>query len=806
MVFAAAMLRVIDSDKNASNSDKTSSNAITLTELFRRYPPLSTFIPSVLRACLEEMESQGNVKSEMFPILLMLSRVQPVMDSSTTISEEFVPLLFRCLGSKDHGIRHAAARSLANLTSKAIASAVLSDCKRHIQEVSSNDARDWNLVDGMLLAMESLDLSTHAELLDAEAQRTLIGLVNSDLLPPSCRSTALGILSSSTFADNDSVRRACDKITKNGSIRSMIGGTLLYKTASEVLCQMSQESIWQATSESILENGLSQLKGVLVNEIIDVRLYAAKCFKKRIYGNLDRLRATGKASNTTSSLPPMKILNGLASVLLECVAAELSRGIAYTTGSHIPTLRRLSRCFLETVDAIPKSSLLVANYGLIWSISHQITEREHSFLAEEGSLTNGVGYLESNGGNVLSSNAVEMMAVAIAMEGDAHAAMNGDEEGGHRPLHEKTRILLKVVGSLNDPSASWRSRYSAALALETCCSLVLVADEEEQKEDENNDKDTIENTLRREILMIVLELLQDSDPDVRTVAVRAATKFYATRDKRNNDNNSSSFAHHLLLPEWTLETTFPSAFAVVARKQLANRSSTMELLQAMILDHCKGLSDAVEGIQEEFSNTDRYYQNDEEHDGASRLNSLVNVNTTRKIFEDEDPNPYQEKILLNQLAIQSLLGLKLKEEPSNGESLPLAENTLEVWTTCDSILTGLLDTQNNGGMVHEVSRFPTVFPSLHSILCASATSLYLVGKGDESDSDGLRGRLRMSAEKLISRDNESGDNDSENQSSHRSLHPLIRSALGVLSRDSERLPTKGEIQELLFLLKPTAQK
>lgn len=30
MVVAAAMLRVIDSDKNASNSDRTSSNAITL--------------------------------------------------------------------------------------------------------------------------------------------------------------------------------------------------------------------------------------------------------------------------------------------------------------------------------------------------------------------------------------------------------------------------------------------------------------------------------------------------------------------------------------------------------------------------------------------------------------------------------------------------------------------------------------------------------------------------------------------------------------------------------------------------------
>jgi hypothetical protein len=48
MVFAAAMLRVVDADKNAANVGKTSKNAISVTELFRSYPALSSFLRSVL--------------------------------------------------------------------------------------------------------------------------------------------------------------------------------------------------------------------------------------------------------------------------------------------------------------------------------------------------------------------------------------------------------------------------------------------------------------------------------------------------------------------------------------------------------------------------------------------------------------------------------------------------------------------------------------------------------------------------------------------------------------------------------------
>lgn len=789
MVFAAAMLRVVDSDKNASNSDKTSSNAITLTELFRRYPPLATFIPSVLRICLEEMESKGNVKSEMFPLLLMLSRVQPVLDSSTKVSDDFVPLLFRCLGSKDHGIRHAAARSLANLSSKATGPTLLSDCKQHIKQILGNETPDWNLLDGILLVMDSLGLSMNKGLFDPETQNNLFGIVNLSRVPPSCRSTALEILLASPFVDNNTLIQTCEKISQNDSIQFMIGGCLLYKAASEGLCRMFQKSLWPATSESTLEQALSQLKTIFVSDVIDVRLYAVKSFKKAIYDNLDRLRIEKTDGITT--IPTNIILYELATMLLNCVAVELRRGIAETTGSHTPTLRRLSRCFLETVDAAPKC-LLSLDQELIWSISHEITEREYSVLAEGAESTttiNGINYLECSGGNVLSSNAVEMMSVAIAI-GQAASTIR-DNEGESCQTYDRMKILLRVVNSLNDPNGSWRSRYSAALALKTCCDTLSGVEEDNFGQE----------ILRRKIQRTILEMLQDSDPDVRTVAVRAATKFYATKD---NDSGFSSI-HHLLLPEWTLERTFPSTFAVDAssRGRKEQQCSTMEILLGMVLDHCQGLIDDTLNVQNEFSHTNRYCHRKEignDDDDTADLKRLVNVNTTRKIFEDEDPNPFQEKNLLNQLAVQSILNLTKRNSltidlTSSKLDFPLANNIQDAFTMCDSVLAILLKTQKAGGIIHELSRFPTIFPSLHSLLCVSAASIYLMKfSGNEVDTADLqmlmqlRAKLKKSAQKLESMDE-----------SHQYLQPDIVRALQVLGQSQE---IKCEdVEDLLFLLK-----
>jgi len=821
MVFAAAMLRVIDSDKNASNSDKTSSNAITLTELFRRYPPLGVFVPSVLRICLEEMECQGNVKSEMFPILLLLSRVQPIIDSSTTISEEFVPLLFQCLGSKDNGIRHAAARSLANLSSRNTGAIVLSNCKQYIEKLSCQSKHhDWNLLDGTLLVMDSLDLlSSSNELFDIKTQQNLVEIVNSSWVPPPCRSRALIILlsSSSLVENNDNaVRRACEEISKCERIGSMIGGSLLYKTASEGLCRMYQYDLWKSKSKFGLEKSLSLLKSIFVSKLIDIRLHGVKCFKKDIYDNLDRLRITEKKVYDASEyeISSETILIGLAKMLLDCVAVELNRDIVESTeGAHVPTLRRLSRSFLETVAAIPVSLLLSLNSReLLWSVSNKITDIEESLFLTGRSGT----AIESNGGTLMSSNAVEMMAVAIVM-GHKNDDPVGSENGTDCcRYYQRMKVLLEVVAGLNDPHASWRSRYSAALALETCCHVVS----SNAREDEEESREI----LRRRILMHILKMLQDSDPDVRTVAARAATKLYRMRTSVEDQNGIAPC--HLLLPEWTLERTFPSTFSVdVSKTQL--QYSTIETLLGMILDHCRGIINTIKNVQDELRHTSQFCNDvDDDNDG---LKHLVNVNTTRKIFEEEDPNPFQEKILLNQLSVRSLLDLQHSPLPAN--------SIHDILIICDSVLTLLVEYRNNdGGLVHEITRLPTIFPFLHSILCASITSIYLMGgivvddidnendngdanvSSDESDKSlllllqRLQWKIRKSSEQLVSSSSTTEDSDNKENQNLVLIHPAIHSALRVLIRMeynnegnkdnyTSQEQTKHEIVKLLFLLK-----
>jgi hypothetical protein len=118
-------------------------------------------------------------------------------------------------------------------------------------------------------------------------------------------------------------------------------------------------------------------------------------------------------------------------------------------------------------------------------------------------------------------------------------------------------------------------------------------------------------------------------------------------------------------------------------------------------------------------------------------------------------------------------------------------------TACDAVLNQLLETQNHGGMVHEVSRYPTIFPSLHSILCASAAALFVLelASGDSKTEvdhllplKRLQEKLQISAEKLLSMNQD-----------HQSLHPSILYALQTLKHPDDS--SFAKIENFLFLLK-----
>ena len=235
MVFAAAMLRVVDADKNASSS---SGNAITATELFRRYPMLQTFLLRVMEKGVEDMQLENNrlelTYPSLYPILLLLSRLQPVAisgEAAVDLTEPFIPSILKCLMHRQHKIRLVAALSLQNLSPNdcgrlSFADELLAKCEDMLLS-SERQQPEWNTVHGALLGIQQLlsNMSNPGTLLSRkdELRTRLYRLFESDFgrfrCPPPCASVALEILTNTATLKGKSalnlkrdVGRTCIKV------------------------------------------------------------------------------------------------------------------------------------------------------------------------------------------------------------------------------------------------------------------------------------------------------------------------------------------------------------------------------------------------------------------------------------------------------------------------------------------------------------------------------------------------------------------------------------------------------------------
>ena len=208
MVFAAAMLRV-DANKNASalpmdkkEESKTSGTAITAVELFRCYRALSHFLLTSLtegigaagtssgkKLKLDDIMFDSDASSDamdsdhlhpaLFPVLLLLSRLQPVSQTpsdadATQQTDPFVDLVLLCLKHKHHKVRVMASRAISVLCSGdnngSISSrdSLLQRCSSLLgQSITSDPApATFNAQHGLLLGIQALLLtSTRPEIL-----------------------------------------------------------------------------------------------------------------------------------------------------------------------------------------------------------------------------------------------------------------------------------------------------------------------------------------------------------------------------------------------------------------------------------------------------------------------------------------------------------------------------------------------------------------------------------------------------------------------------------------------------------------
>ncbi|KAG7354362.1 putative death-receptor fusion protein DUF2428 [Nitzschia inconspicua] len=737
MVFAATMLRVVDADKNASNSDKTSSTAITITELFRRYPSLSEFLSSTLRYCVTEMESHGKIEPRLYPVLSMFSRIQSVLeaDPSASVTIDFLPSFVRCLGCRDYYIRHAAARALSNACPLSERPKVICKIANWLNASLEQPKPDWNKVHGFLLASKALYGAADEVTLDS--LHTFLLKISQGKAPPPCQSTALSILMLSCSTAPEAERICLDVIDYSDD-GSADGASHLFSTASKVLCQVAASNVFFAEDADMLSEGISTLQKLFSCPLLDVRLHSVKCFKKGIYEKLEgiQLRLNENASNPY--LPSELILRRLFVVLLECTLAESNLDEELSVlGTHIPTLRRLSRCLLETLacNAVDISS---GEADIMWALSCKMIERDFGCATERTDDLNVLPLLgegETTGANLISSNGVEMLAIAATV--------------GSSPVHSRLNKLLKVIDLMNNPFVSWRCRYSAVLAVERFCRFAGASNYDGK-------------FARPLVIKYILSFLQDSDPDVRGVASRAASEFCGGLSGKDGN----------LLPEWTLVQFFSCAFDNFAGTSAGAASTDVptEALMSIIIDNCDDLISSMQRVLAEFRHSSQGYF-------ASSVSSddvLVNDDVARKIFEDEDPNPFQERVMVNQLAIRSLFDLMARSDTkklySNGKQRKLLDQ-------CKEALALLTDCLDAGGLVHDLSHSPMVFPSLSSLVTCTAVICQF------SESVESIQAIRDMSIPLVG--------------NSRYLHPNILDALQVI-RQNEM--SKESLHRLLFLL------
>jgi hypothetical protein len=737
MVFAAAMLRVVDADKNAANVGKTGKNAISVTELFRSYPTLSSFLRSVLECSVNGSLLVGRgefILPPILPILVLLYRVQPVAESGQDAASHvnpFIPVVIQCLDHSHMVVRHGAALALANLVTKegnSLASVhnILDLCERAIV---LRPQKAWNTLHGTLLVLKELlssSVGATVVMIERGFAQVLLKLVDVSSgfaqTPPSCMAVALqileGLINESLL--EDTVVDAClEAIRWVSSERTRfvdyIGLSDLSTASSSIACRLVFEA---SIIPDAASHRLQQLASLLTCDEADVRLTATKTLKKLVNGRLELLEED--------------YLNLLAETLLNSIESEVHRDerVDDPVGAHAPTLRRLSRCMLNVLHAKERISGENSENGTrdarLWAVGLSLLDMEVIFV-EEPDL----------GATPLLGNAAELMALAIKGEGSADSRQ------------EMTKNLMKVLARLSNPALSWRLRHSAAAALGSIGSVDI------------NEHDAV---ARR----VSLNLLQDADVDVQFSSSRA---FMSWLPSLNKCCVSQLVLEHVYL------------------KGDQNVVSMRDLIDPLI---------ETGGLLEQRIRLFLFeIQATAEGDHGSKV--LLNVSRERKIFEEEDPNPFLEHALTVQLSVAAMMTRtnRLKEDDVTANEH--ADRLLQI---CQRILALLsqeyFDTATSQSIIHELSRANGIFSDLHSLLLTVACMFCLGAAGSAAETIGRDTTLDLQgmAKDIVSR---------SRQQRGTLMNPCIRQILSALSNAEKDSPSaRKDLLSCCFLLPQAA--
>ena len=761
MVFAAAMLRVVDADKNATSSvSSTGGNAITATELFRSYPTLLRFLFSVMVEGVDDMRiapgpaslnaSSRFIHPPLYPVLLLLSRLQSVAVSggdASDLMDPFVPIVLQCLGHRHHKVRTVAARALANLSSgdsfrSSFSETLLNKCERMLAVAVHKQQDGWNMAHGALLGIQYLILKApdpgtvlqNNDQLRVELFRCIEIGGDKYWCPPSCASIALEILHGAAAKGyteinfENEVARVSLKVVSELSAKSYymvdasrIGEASLAAIAARGLCEHCCKKVWDPSIDYTEQNiSLSKLSFLLENNIIDVRLEAAKAFKKDICKEIELLLTGKDLSWETKEDILLRIAQMLQKALLsELNRAEILDSEKYVIGKHPPTVRRLSRCLLECCYALRSLNYrLEANVAVCEKLSARHTwEIALTMIGiEDDSPETALdtdSHLSANSGNAIELMAFAVQAMCTSGKADAKFSSN-------------LRLFVQLLNRCNDVHASWKLRHSVVVAIET--SQILVWDGFE---------DGLKAT-QLDLCNEVLVLLQDSDPDVRFVAGRAIMQMGLS------ENASISSPSHSVSSQLALERGYEA---------MKDRDMSSRLLAALV-ECCRSVDESLGCFEDEMWNS-------EEPDSPHKL---LNLGTERKIFEEEAANSFGELLLANQLRVATLVKLPFPLDT-------IDEAQQEVLELCSGVLHRLhareLSRRENKrarDFAHESTRSNTLFPLIHSLIIGSIAVIYL----GLDDCNNVREQAKSITE-LLELERESA------------VHPCVAQALQVLA-------------------------
>ena len=772
MCYAAAMLRVVDADKNADMTlgtlkDKGTTNAVTCKELFRSYPPLATSLLSLIKEENANASFNDSLHPTLFPLLLLLARLQPLsvqraQTGDDEMSKLFVDPLIDCLGHVHHKVRLAAARALVVLCSGDGNSeedtnsrcSILNRCTMKLSLFKQqNDQVSHNRDHGILLAVKYLlGASTHPEkFVDGRLQQAIhyyAAWCDFTLTsPPFCASAALdawyialqiGTADKSTLLETSwKVVRCVEFLSiQDYDSTGVVGLSDLGKAASRITCKIAFTRIFKSSSSSEDRNRYIFIaQHCFQSSNYDVMLHSIKAFKKGVY---DAVEDVSRKQSFEVSVK-IKILAAIAKLAFNCLSIILSRD---GKTAHPPTLRRLSRISIETIHALRSinSSATIHVTDVVEVSPPELWRIASVLLCTSGyEMTGAVEVKPENlsGGNGLAGNALEFAAFAIS-------EMCQYESRGYAELNGYIQTFVNLVHQSTHPLSSWKIRYGGAVAIKEC-GLVQMSNEDCRKFGQCVEESKLQLCLK------LLELFQDSDEDVRFVAGRTV----------------SLSADTLAVPKVSLMNLEQTSL------RLTSQYSTLgmyNLLLSRLLSLCSGVQNTINMTITEYNCTLQ----------APTLDNILNLSTERMIFEEEDANPYEEPLVIMQTAI-----MRLTEFPfaygHNNECASAHFGTLQA--LYEMIIGHIIRISETvyqcPDIVHNITFDGNLFASLHGVILGTAFSLW-IGLGDERAVDLAKEVMAMDTVTL-----------------HPGISEALQTLIAVREQDTASLK---QIREACFLL------